>query len=132
MSIKKIVAAISALSTSLFLFAGRVHAKPDWIPGSGFGGDMSDLIRMVLNMAIIMSSVAAVVFLVYNGFKYMMAAGDTAKTEEAQKGIANALIGLVICLAAAVIVKFVMDSLDVEQEELSYLSEPSPVVSTLG
>jgi lysylphosphatidylglycerol synthetase-like protein (DUF2156 family) len=121
MNIKKIAAKVSLSVTGFVLLAERVYAQAGWQPDTGYQGDLTELIRDILNTAIVMAAVVAVGFLVYNGFQYMMSAGDTAKTEEAQKGIANALIGLVICLAAAVVINFVMNRLNVDQEELTSL-----------
>lgn len=86
----------------------------------GYGPDMtlSDLVKIVLNTAISFSAVVAAVMLVISGFRYMASAGDEGKTEEAQKGIANALIGLIIVLSAAVIVNFVLDVLGLEMQGL--------------
>jgi lysylphosphatidylglycerol synthetase-like protein (DUF2156 family) len=124
----KVSAVLATVSVTFSVLAGKVVASPSWLPDEGtFDGTMSQLIRTLLNTAVIMAAVVAVAYLVYNGFKYMMSAGDTAKTEEAQKGIANALIGLVICLAAAVVIRFVMGRLDVEQNELESRSTDSVV-----
>lgn len=70
---------------------------------------LGDIIKILLNTAISLGGVVAVAFLIVNGFKYMTSSGDTAKTEEAQKGIGNAVIGLIIVLVAAVIVNFVIE-----------------------
>ena len=83
---------------------------------------LEELIRLLLNTAIIFAAVIAVAYLIYNGYKYMMSGGDTAKTEEAQKGLGNAIIGLVICLCAAVIVNFVVGLLGMETQTLSLLT----------
>ncbi len=118
MKVKKLIARVSAVGVSLLMLPTQVYAQASWLDGIGYEGDMDSLIKTVLNTAIIMAAVVAVAYLVYNGFKYMMAAGDTAKTEEAQKGIANALIGLVVCLAAAVVINFVLGRLGLETEDL--------------
>jgi ABC-type phosphate transport system permease subunit len=84
-------------------------AQASWLPTERPSqGSLDELIRTALNTAIIFAAVVAVVFLIYNGFRYMSAGGDSSKIEEAQKGLANALIGLVIAIAAAIIVNFVL------------------------
>ena len=89
------------------------------IPGL-IGPDMTlpELIQLLLNTAIIFAAVIAVAYLIYNGYKYMASGGDTAKTEEAQKGLGNAIIGLVICLCAAIVVNFVVGLLGVDVSSL--------------
>lgn len=102
----------SLIFASLLMLPMKVFAV-NWMPDSATKGPQSldALIKTGLNTAIVFAAVVAVIFLVINGFKYMMASGDTTKTETAQKGIANALIGLVICIAAALIVNFVLGKL---------------------
>ena len=73
------------------------------------GLTLPGIIKILLNTAISFGAIVAVGYLILNGFKYMTSSGDTGKTEEAQKGLSNALIGLVIVLAAAVIVNFVIE-----------------------
>lgn len=108
-------AKVSFLATGALLLPSRVLAQAAWLPGeSPEAESLDELIKIGLNTAIIMAAVVAVFFLIYNGFKYMVAAGDSTKTEEAQKGIANALIGLVICIAATLLVNFVLGKLGLE------------------
>lgn len=86
-----------------------------WIEGV-VGPDMTlqEVVVLFLNTAIIFAAVVAVAFLIFGGYKYMTSAGDTVKTEEAQKTIGNAVIGLVVCLSAAIIVNFVLELLGVD------------------
>lgn len=74
------------------------------------GPDMTlgEVIQLLLNTAIGFAAVVAVFYLIFNGYKYMVSGGDVGKTEEAQKGLGNAIIGLVICICAALIVNFVL------------------------
>jgi hypothetical protein len=94
-----------------------------WLEDIGIQMTLDELIRTLLNTAISLAAVVAVFFLIFNGYKYMVSSGDTGKTEEAQKGIGNAVIGLVICLSAALIVNFVLDKLGIGISSLtSFLS----------
>lgn len=115
--IKSLLMKVSTLGTGILMFPAKIYAQ-GWMPDAGYGGTLTQLIKDGLNTAIIVAGVVAVGFLIFNGIKYMTAAGDTGKTEEAQKGIANALIGLVICIAAAVVVNFVLARLNVTPQEL--------------
>lgn len=115
--IKSLLIKVSTLGMGVMMLPSQIYAQK-WMPGEGYQGTVSELIKTGLNTSIILSSVIAVGYLIFNGVKYMTAAGDTAKTEEAQKGIANALIGLVICIAAVVVVNFVLAKFDVVNKDI--------------
>lgn len=98
----------AALSLPQFVVA-QASWQASWLPSEGpKQTDLDELIKTGLNTAIIFAAVVAVAFLIFSGFRYMTAGGDASKVEEAQKGLANALIGLVIAIAAAIIVNFVL------------------------
>ena len=86
----------------------------------GIGPDLTleQVIQVLLNTAIAFSAVVAVAFLIVNGYSYMTAGGDTGKIEKAQKGLGNALIGLVICISAAIIVNFVLSLFGIKLSDL--------------
>jgi hypothetical protein len=50
----------------------------------------------------------AVLMIVVSGFRYIVAAGDPQATAKAKNGIIYACVGLVISIAAEVIVQFVV------------------------
>lgn len=116
--LKVLIAAAPFALTLALTNPTAVLAQAGWMPDGPKQGSLDDLIRDILNTAIILAAIVAVIFLIYNGFKYMSSAGDANKTEEAQKGIANALIGLIICIAAALIVNFVLGRLGLDPESL--------------
>jgi hypothetical protein len=51
-----------------------------------------------------------VVIILYAGYKWMMAQGNTQQIDEAKKMITNAVIGLVILMAAYAIAQFVLNA----------------------
>ncbi len=117
--VKNILKGISALGTAALAFPASVMAQANWSPTVGPAAkSVDELIRIILNTAIIAAAVVAVVFLIINGFQYMTAGGDSGKTEQAQKGLANALIGLVIIIAAALIVNFLLGKLGMTPQSL--------------
>lgn len=61
----------------------------------------------VLGAILILVGYVAVGFVIWGGFNYMMAAGDSGKISNAKSTIQNALIGLLIALSAAAIVTFI-------------------------
>lgn len=51
---------------------------------------------------------AAIIFLIYGGFKYILSAGEPGKVAMAKTIITNAIIGLVIAILATVIVNTIL------------------------
>ena len=122
-SIRSLFSKISAYTMGAAVVAlslpQLVRAQASWLPTEGPSQDsLVELIRTGLNTAIIFAAVVSVAFLIYNGFNYMTAGGDATKIEKAQKGLANALIGLVIAIAAAIIVNFVLGLFGMEAQSV--------------
>ncbi len=67
-----------------------------------------DFVYRIINLAIGLAGLIAVVFLVYNGILYILSAGEESKVEKATKGITYAIIGLVICFVSVLIVNFIL------------------------
>lgn len=63
----------------------------------------------VSEMVLRLSGVMAVLFIVFGGFKYMLAQGDSSKVAGAKKTITNAVIGLAISLLSVVIVNTIFN-----------------------
>ncbi|MFH1547397.1 MAG: hypothetical protein ABIC57_02835 [bacterium] len=104
--IKEIFVKVSAMGTALLALPGKALAA-SWFKNPIDADTLDELVATILNTAIIGAAIISVVYLIYNGIKYMVSGGDATKTEEAQKGLANAIIGLVVCLAAYLIVNFI-------------------------
>jgi len=80
----------------------------NWLPTyKAATNDPNTFIRNLFNLAIILVAVVAVAFLIYAGFQFITARGDTSQAETAQKTIMYAIIGLIVALAAAVLVNMV-------------------------
>ena len=62
-----------------------------------------NIVEMILRLA----GYAAVAFIIYGGYKYITSAGSADGTAAAKKTITNAVIGLVISIAAVAIVRTV-------------------------
>lgn len=75
--------------------------------------DLGAIISGLVNAAIVIGALAAFMYLVLGGFQWITAGGDKAKTEEAQKKITNAIIGLVIIVAAWAIINVVTNFLGI-------------------
>ena len=72
--------------------------------------DPREVAAGVINVALGFLGIIAVVIILLGGFKWMTAAGNEEKVEEAQKLIKAGIIGLVIILAAWGIASFVIRS----------------------
>lgn len=80
--------------------------------GSGCSGGESDLNRVItvfLNLFSVILGIIAVVMIMYGGYKYITANGDSGNITSAKHTIIYALIGLVVVALAQSIVRFVLD-----------------------
>jgi hypothetical protein len=109
--LQKIAIAASALPGMLivaartFAFEGGLDdINPDIIGPQ----TLDEFVQNALTISVSVAAVIAVVFMIVNGIKYITSAGESAKTEEAQKGIIAALIGLIVVGVAYLIVRFVV------------------------
>lgn len=103
------VAALS-LGAANALAAGTGEAS-GLISGIGTGGNLLDFIKRALTLAITLSALIAVAYLVYSGVQYIIAAGDDSKIEKATKGITYSVVGLVVCFISALIVNYILTNL---------------------
>lgn len=69
---------------------------------------LNDILDIV-NMAINLSIVVAVVMVIVGGYTFMMAGGDPDKVDQGQKTLTNALIGLGIVFIVKLIFILVLD-----------------------
>lgn len=83
---------------------------PSSVEGGGTG-DIQGRIIDILNVIIGMLSVVCVIVIVIGGVQYMTSTGDAGKVKKAKDTIMYAIIGLVVCGLAAVIVNFVVKQL---------------------
>lgn len=73
--------------------------------------NVDELVTLVINIFSWVVGVVAVIMIIYGGFQYITAAGDSGKVGNAKNTILYALIGLVIVALAQVIVKFVLGNI---------------------
>lgn len=73
-----------------------------------------DLIFTIFTWAYGFAGIVCVAFLVYGGYQYLTSGGNDEKTKAGQKTLTNAVIGLVVVLAAAVIVRSIKAVLKIE------------------
>lgn len=79
---------------------------------TGLGQEMPiDLITNIINWALGLLGLLALILLIYGGFIWMLAAGEEEKIKKAQDIIKGAVIGLVIILASYGIASYVFNNL---------------------
>ncbi|MEK7072568.1 MAG: pilin [Patescibacteria group bacterium] len=70
--------------------------------------DLKQAIGQIIQIFLGFLGVLAVVLIIYAGFLWMTAGGDSAKVDKAKGYIKNAIIGIVIILAAYIITSYVL------------------------
>jgi len=78
--------------------AFAVITKPEQVPTTFY--DISSTVRTIFNTVIIVAGVAFVVLFLVGGIQYLTASGNEETSGKARKILLDAIIGLVIVLAA--------------------------------
>lgn len=114
MKVSKVLATVSSVSAGLFLTSGVYAAKTalEWLAplNGGVTQPLDTWIGGVINLAVGLAALVCVAILIASGYMYITAAGDEAKVEKATKSLTWAIVGLVICFIAVILVKFVLTS----------------------
>ena len=110
-------AATALISTSPVL-AGDVDPEElygtEYAVGLGPGTEDSDLRTILVSVITVLMSflgIVAVVIILIGGFKWMTAAGNEDKVEEAKNMIMAGVIGLIIIMLAWIIVNWVLSTM---------------------
>lgn len=100
-----IQSSLCGAATTQSVNAGQVNCqKATKGSESRFQGILTDII----NIFSIIVGIAAVVMIIFGGFKYITSAGNQENIKSAKQTLIYAIIGLVIVALAQVIVKFVL------------------------
>lgn len=83
------------------------------VQGAGYNttATFESIIGQVITMTLGLLGVIFLILAIYGGFKWMTAAGNEEAVEKAKKTITDAILGMVIVLAAFVISKFIVGTL---------------------
>jgi multidrug transporter EmrE-like cation transporter len=116
---KKILAfVLSVFMVSLFALPVLVSAQTNLDLGinyatyTGLGTkDVRQTVAQIINVALGLLGIVAVVIILVGGFEWMTAGGNEEKTGEARKRIIAGVVGLAIILSAYAIANFVVSSL---------------------
>lgn len=66
-----------------------------------------ELAKTIIEYALYLSAVIAVIFIIYGGYQYIFSGGSDEKAKDGRKTLTNALIGLTIIVFAFIIVQVV-------------------------
>ena len=67
---------------------------------------LTTTISLIITWLLAIVAIIAFIYMIINGIKYITAGGDAAKATEARQGVVNAIIGIVIVVAAYFLVSF--------------------------
>jgi integral membrane sensor domain MASE1 len=108
----KISSGVLTSFVALTGFASTAFAQrsaQDWIGGiDGVNQPLESWVITMINWAIGLAALAAVVMLIVAGYLYITANGDENKVEKATKTLTFAIVGLVVCFIAVMLVQFVL------------------------
>ncbi len=115
MKLSKMLAAVSVASSSLYLgsaaLAQDANSFLGGITGTGQGGNLLGFVTTVINWAIGFAALVCVVILIAAGYMYITAAGDEGKIQKATSTLTWAIVGLVVCFIAVLLVRFVLQTI---------------------
>lgn len=102
----------AAPSSAQQSICGNENIPPEIRSSSGCddeGGELPNVVINIVNIIITLISIIAVIAIIFGGVQYMTSAGDPGKLKKAKDIILYAVIGLAVCILAAIIVNFVID-----------------------
>lgn len=112
---KKNLIKLGIVAGSFFLFAaptlavGLCPSNPPFPPGcNGTSADPNVIIPNVINLLLFVAFVAALVFLIIGGIKWIMSGGDKEGSGKAKETVTSALIGLAVVLGAWILINIVL------------------------
>ena len=73
--------------------------------------NLPDFVYYIINFAISVSALIAVVSLVISGFRYILSFGDDKKIKAATQSLLYSLLGLILVFIAPIIIKFVINTI---------------------
>ena len=92
----------------------KAYAAFDFFKNVGSGtpddsANWQDVVQNVIDIILIVAGALAVIYLIYSGILYITAAGNPDSAKKGQQGIINAVIGIVIIVAAYFIIGVAMN-----------------------
>ncbi|MBI4142770.1 hypothetical protein HY480_02765 [Candidatus Uhrbacteria bacterium] len=112
--VAKVVATAATIGLSLIPFAAMAALNTGIEYGTATGlstKDVREVIARIINVAMGLLGIIAVIVILIGGFYWMTAGGNEEKVETAKKYIFSGIIGLAIILTSYAIARFVVQSL---------------------
>lgn len=110
----QVLAIVFVFALAVAPLASAQFQTPDATRGNtGLPNDtrVSDFIIKIINIALTVAGLVAVLFLIIGGFRYITSAGNEETAEQAKKIITNAIIGIVVIILSFVIVRVISNAL---------------------
>lgn len=117
----RIIFAVLAAVVAMIAFAPTAHMAPPpdvfgiqaaQVPGLG-NADLITTVTSIINVALGLLGIVAVVIILIAGFKWMTAGGNEETVAESKKRILQGVIGLAIIMSAYAIASYVITQLSV-------------------
>ncbi len=107
---------IASGAAASFFYASPVFADNTLCPNSSSGffslceknASIGGIVSLVVNVVLFAGFALALIFLIIGGIKWITSGGDKAQTESAKQAVTSALIGLVVVLAAYILVNVIL------------------------
>ncbi|MFW0862708.1 MAG: hypothetical protein ACKKL6_03960 [Candidatus Komeilibacteria bacterium] len=109
-----ILLTIATPLVSLASLQDDINAKNELVETAALGADYEpatpqDIIVNIIRIALSLLSIIFIILIIVSGYQWMMAGGNSTVIDAAKKRIINAVIGLIIVIAAFAITEFVLD-----------------------
>ncbi len=90
-----------------YKYLGGQGSGADCVPTLTGLNDIWLIVLAIIEMLLRLAAIAAIVFIVYAGIRFITARGNPDKINSARTAIQDALVGLVIAIVATALVSFV-------------------------
>ena len=115
LSLAGVGAVLSQFFVSRVLADDATEEWKSWLPDFGKFKDLDlqGVVKMVIQFALILAGLMAVIFIIWGGYQYITSSGDAEKATKGRATLINAIIGLVIIFLAYAIVGYVYSQIDI-------------------
>ncbi len=106
-------ATVVALAVPLLVSAQILPPPPGGLATGFSGGNttITSIITRIVQIALALAGLIAILFLIIGGFRYVTAGGNEETVEAAKKTILNAIIGIIVIILAYVILRVIENAL---------------------
>lgn len=91
--------------------ATQINNGVNAVDGGADSGDLTGLIKNIINILLFIVGVAAVIMIIIGGLRYTTSGGDSSSITAAKNTILYSIVGLIVAAMAFAIVNFVVDKL---------------------